>query len=312
MAVAFRGVLAVLPLLSGAIVVQRPPDFTDARAVEQHRQMALTQEHAVVATHGSGIPFIGSSVQLSLKQIFEPVTQKLLRLKEWVLSQLASLDVGLNHTHDMPEKALDVFATKLSALFQNVDSQLEPVTSKLSADSPAIDGLNKVLAVTGLPGVADAITAIMDSMSKNIHEYQKTLESSADVADSLKSLTKDDWHMAGPKIEELKARLDAGAAAIKSFGDALQAKIEEALAALARRLGVEESLFSPVSQAAGDGWQHLGESSRELAAGLADSSQKLPPQIKDPKPEGSQSGAAAAGALGVLGATAAAALVLLA
>jgi len=309
MAVAFRAVLAVLPLLSGAIVVKELPNSTDARAVELPRQMALIQEHAAVATHSSGIPFVGTSVQLSLKQIIEPVAQSLQRLKEWVVTQLANVDAGLNKTQDMPEKALEMFATKLSALFQNIELQLQPVTSKLSADSPAIDGLNKVLTATGSSGVADKITEIMDAMSKKVHEYQKTLTSSADLADSLKSLTKDDWHRVGPKMEELKKNLDTGASAIRSFGDALQAKVEDALAALARSLGVEASLFSPVSKAAGDGWQHLGEASAVLATGVADSSQRLPPEIEDAKPGAAHSGAAAPGALGALVAAAAAALV---
>ncbi|CAK0812189.1 unnamed protein product [Prorocentrum cordatum] len=181
----------------------------------------------------------------------------------------------------MPEKALEVFATKLSALFEAIDLQLQPVTSKLSADSPAIDGLSKVLTATGHPGVADKITEVMDAMSKQVQAYEKTLSSSADVADGLKNLTKDDWHKAGPKIEELKKYLDTGASAIKSFGDTLQAKVEEALTVLAGSLGVEASVFSPISQAAGDGWHYLGDSSTALAAGIVSSSQMLPPEIKD-------------------------------
>ncbi|CAK0895702.1 unnamed protein product, partial [Prorocentrum cordatum] len=312
MAAALRAVLAVvLPLLSGAIIVKELPNSTDARAAEQPQQMALIQEHAAVAAHSSGIPFIGTSVQLSLTQIIDPIKQSLLRLKEWIVTQLASLDAGLTKTQEMPEKALEVFATKLSALFEAIDLQLQPVTSKLSADSPAIDGLSKVLTATGHPGVADKITEVMDAMSKQVQAYEKTLSSSADVADGLKNLTKDDWHKAGPKIEELKKYLDTGASAIKSFGDTLQAKVEEALTVLAGSLGVEASVFSPISQAAGDGWHYLGDSSTALAAGIVSSSQMLPPEIKDPQPDKAHSGAAAGGALlGSLGAALAAALVL--
>ncbi|CAK0901012.1 unnamed protein product [Prorocentrum cordatum] len=306
MAVAFRIVLALLPLLSGAIVVKEHPDSTDAKAVEQPQQVALIQQHAAIAAHSSGIPFIATSIQLSLTQIMQPVMEKLHALKEWITEQLTALDKGLNATYAMPSEALELFATKFSTIFVAVDEKLQPITSKLSAASPAIDGLNKVLQATGAPGVADKITEVMDAMSKKAQEYQKTLSSSIAVADGLKNLTKSDWHSAGPKIQELKARLDTGAAAIKAFGDAFQAKVEEALALLAGKLGVEASMFSPVSKAAGDGWQDLVGGSSMLAAGVVSSAQALPPQILEAAPEAKDnSGAAAASALGAFAAAAA-------
>lgn len=317
MAAASRAVLALLPLLSGAVVVKELPNSinakaaeansTDAKATEQPWPSAPIQEHAAVATRGSGIPFVATSVQLVVTQIVEPVKERLLTLREWVVAQLTALDAGLNKTHDMPSEALELFATKFSAIFQAVEEKLEPVTSRLAAGSPAIDGLNQVLQATGNPGVAHKITEVMDGMSKKVLDYQKILSSSTALADDLKGLGKDDWHKAGPKIKELKKSLDKGASTIQAFGDALQRKVEKAMAVLAGKLGVDASIFAPVSKAAGDGWRFLGESSSALAADLVSASQALPPQITE---AAAPSGAAAPGALGALGAAAVAALVL--
>lgn len=314
MVVAFRVALTLLPLLSGAIVVKELPNSTDAKSVEQPQQSALIQEHAAIATNNSGIPgipLIGTSVQLALTQIVEPVKDRLQTIRAWIVEQLKVLNSGLSELKEKPGEALEFFATKFTAIFQNVEEKLEPVRDKLSLASPAIEALKKVLWATGSPGAADNFVNVMNSMSEKVIWYQQTLSNCTEVAEGLRGLGQSDWHTAGAKVAELKKYLDRGASTLKSFGDPLQHKVEEALALLARKLGADASTLSPVVQAADDGWVDLEEASSALAGGMVSSTQSLPPQINTTAPDGAEgenSGATAAGALGALAATAAAAL----
>lgn len=295
MVVAFRVVLTLLPLLSGAIVVKELPNSTDAKA--------LIQEHAAIAANNSGfpgLPVVGTSVQAALMQVIEPVKEKMIFIRVWINEQLKALGKGLSELKDKPGDALDLYATKFAAIFQAVEEKLEPVRNKLSLASPAIEGLKHVLKATGSSGAADKIADVLNSMSENVISYQKILSNCTEVAEGLKDVSR-----AGPGIAELKKYLDTGASTLKSFGDSLENKVSRALEELAKKLGVDASTFSPTLQAADDGWRNLEESSSALAGGLVTSSQSLPPQVNTSAPE-ENSGAAAAGALGALAAAVAA------
>jgi len=311
MVAAFRVALALLPLLSGAIVVKELPNSTDAKAVEQPQQAALIQEQLAIAANGSGWPGIPMLVELALTQIMDPVKDRLQTIRHWVVEQLRALDDGLSELKEKPGEALELFATKFTAIFQNVEEKLEPVRDKLSFASPAIEALKKTLQATGSAGAADTITNVMNAMSEKVIFYQQILSNCTEVVEGLRGLGQSDWHKAGPKVAELKRYLDLGAATLKSFGDSLQHQVEEALALLAGKLGIDANTLSPVLHGADDGWRSLEDSSSALAGGMATSSQSLPPQINLTVPdEGFKSGAPAAGALGALAAATAAALVL--
>lgn len=280
--------LAAATLLAepaGAIVVVREPPAAEANATNatvSEKRFAVSEGASATdnaTDNESGLPFMGSTVQLALTTALEPVAGACREINRWTVTRLQDLQVAVNETKATPEQAVAVFFGRLGVLFNLIQEKLATATRHLHVAGPALVKLKKLMSAMGYAWSQMGIEHVMDTMFVIVERYRLILQNSTEVANSLKKVGKDGWHAAGEQLHELKITLDQGAGALRDFGASLGARVSQATDFLARSIGDDPAKLAPFKEAVNASWADLQDSADRLPVGLASSARMLPPEL---------------------------------
>lgn len=231
------------------------------------------------SANATGNPWLAATLQFSLTQALEPVRQKLQEIREWLIAKLKQLQDALKKVEGYPAVALTEFSTRVSEVFTTLKEKLEPVTSKLAFAGPVMKTVEQVLDAAGYAGAADKFGEVTSEISEQIQKYQEMLGNSSQIAVELKSLGKNDWQVAGPKIQHLKELLDKGTTTIKKFDEILKDKVHEAMALLSGKLQVDPQTFQPVEKVVSQSWAAMELTVDEISTGTKGAMDQLPAEV---------------------------------